>query len=390
MTTDRFHVADLDLAGLLGQAMVLPIYGGSTANVTTEQAAANRSIYGAATPREVIEQLRPGGVLLLDRIPFHPHFGKLPLGNVESATQLAEYTEELQAAATTAGLPRMMIVADQEGGRVNRLPVLPLPPAKAIGATGDRDLARRAGELTGSMATSFGVGVVEGPVAAVGFKNPAIGDRAFGADPDLVTDMVAATVEGIRAAGAASVVKHWPGLGRAEGDGHTSPPALNVDLADWHNVELRAFRAAVRAGVDAVLVTHATFPAADPTGRPASISAPIVERIRTDAEFGGVVISDSLWMPDIRHSSASDAEIGMNALRAGVDLLLAPPDPRGVIELVTSSPVRDELQPMLEQALARTLALRRRMPNVVSPLRGHDWSDDVDHMNQTIKSEAGQ
>ena len=80
----------------------------------------------------------------------------------------------------------------------------------------------------------------------------------------------------------------------------------------------------------------------------------------------------------------------MNALRAGVDLLLAPPDPRGVIELVTSSPVRDELQPMLEQALARTLALRRRMPNVVSPLRGHDWSDDVDHMNQTIKSEAGQ
>ena len=76
MTTDRFRVEDLDLAELVGQAMVLPIYGGSTANVTTEQAAANRSIYGATTPREVIEQLRPGGVLLLDRIPFHPHFAK--------------------------------------------------------------------------------------------------------------------------------------------------------------------------------------------------------------------------------------------------------------------------------------------------------------------------
>jgi beta-N-acetylhexosaminidase len=390
MTTDRFRVEDMDLADLLGQTMVLPIYGASTATVTTEQAEANRSIYGAATPREVIERLRPGGVLLLDRIPFHPQFGKMPLGNVGSAAQLAEYTEELQAAAATAGLPRMMIVADHEGGRVNRLPVPPLPPADMIGATGDNDLARRAGELTGLMATSFGVDVVEGPVAAVGFKNPVIGDRAFGSDSDLVSDMVAATVEGIRASGAASVVKHWPGLGRAEGDGHKSPPVLNVDLADWHNVELRPFRAAVRDGVDAVLVTHVTFPAADPTGRPASISAPIVERIRTDAEFDGVVFSDSLWMPGIRQSSASDAEIGMNVLRAGVDVLLAPPDPRGVIELVTSSPARDELQPMLEQAFARTLALRQRMPNVVSPLRGHDWSDDVDHMNQTIKSETGQ
>ena len=130
MTTDPFHVEELDLAELLGQAMVLPIYGGSTANVTTEQAAANQSIYGAATPGEVIERLRPGGVLLLDRIPFHPQFGKLPLGNVGSAAQLAEYTEELQAAAATAGLPRIMIVADQEGGRVNRLPVPPLPPAE--------------------------------------------------------------------------------------------------------------------------------------------------------------------------------------------------------------------------------------------------------------------
>jgi beta-N-acetylhexosaminidase len=390
MTTDRFRVENMDLAELLGQTMVLPIYGASTATVTTEQAAANRSIYGVATPREVIERLRPGGVLLLDRIPFHPKFGELPLGNVGSAAQLAEYTEELQAAAATAGLPRLMIVADQEGGRVNRLPVPPLPAADMIGATGDRDLASRAGELTGLMATSFGIGVVEGPVAAVGFKNPVIGDRAFASDSDLVSDMVAATVEGIRATGAASVAKHWPGLGRAEGDSHKSPPLLNVDLADWHNVELRPFRAAVRAGVDAILVTHVTFPAADPTGRPASISAPIVERIRSDAEFDGVVFSDSLWMPGIRQSSASDAEIGMNVLRAGVDVLLAPPDPRGVIELVTRSPVRDELQPMLERALARSLALRGRIPSVVSPLREHDWSDDVGHINQKIKSEAGQ
>ena len=80
----------------------------------------------------------------------------------------------------------------------------------------------------------------------------------------------------------------------------------------------------------------------------------------------------------------------MNALRAGIDLLLAPPDPRGVIELVTSSPARNELQPMLEQAFVRTLALRQRMPDVVSPLRGHDWSDDVGQFNQTINSEAGQ
>ena len=125
------NVATMSLGELVSHSMVLPMYGASAESVTGEQAEANRSIYAADTPREIIEAIRPGGVLLLDRIAFHPRFGDLPLASVVSPAQLTEYTEELQSVARSAGLANLLIVTDQEGGRVNRLPTPPLPSASS-------------------------------------------------------------------------------------------------------------------------------------------------------------------------------------------------------------------------------------------------------------------
>jgi len=168
------RVEDMSLTDLVGQTMVVPLYGSSATTVTTEQAAANRSIYGEALPSEIIERFRPGGVLLIDRIAFHPGFEHLPLGNASTASQLVEYTAGLQEAARSAGMPGLLIVADQEGGRVNQLPVPALPAAAVVGATGRPDLARRAGELTGRIARSLGVNVLFYPVADVGIPRSVI------------------------------------------------------------------------------------------------------------------------------------------------------------------------------------------------------------------------
>jgi len=381
------RVEDLSLSDLVGQTMVLPLYGSSATNVTTEQAAANRSIYGEALPSEIIERFRPGGVLLIDRIAFHPGFEHLPLGNAQTASQLVEYTSTLQEAARSAGMPGLLIVADQEGGRVNQLPVPALPVAAVVGSTGRPDLARRAGELTGRIARSLGVNVLFYPVADVGASNSAIGDRAFGSDVDLVAEMVKATVEGITEAGVGAAVKHWPGHGRADADSHKSLPRLNVGMADWHDVELPPFRAAVEAKVDAVVVAHLSFPAADPTGRAASTSPRLVQLLRRETGFRGVVFSDALWMPSIRQSSSSDAETATAVLAAGIDLLLAPPDPRGTITHIGRSVERNEIRSMLERAVNRSLALRRsvaRYPKPTTP--PPDWSAETQQLTLEIRS----
>jgi beta-N-acetylhexosaminidase len=387
--TQGVAVAEMSLADLVGQSMVLPLYGSSAATVTADQEAANRSIYGAATPAEVIRRLRPGGVVLLDRIPFHPDFGDLPLDNAVTATQLSELTGELQAVARAAGLPELLIVADQEGGRVNRRPVAPLPAPAVVGATGRPELARRSGELTGHIAAAMGVNVVFGPVADIGTSNAGIGDRSFGSDPSQVADMVAATAEGITGTGVGSVVKHWPGHGRADADSHEALPTLDVELADWQVVEAPPFRAAVAAGVDAVAVAHLRFPAADPEGRAATMSPPLLERLRRDTAFSGVVFSDALWMPAIRDARPTDAETAAAVLAAGVDVLLAPPDPAGTIALISRSPARDEIRSVLEQAVVRSLSLRKR----VSASRQFDsqqtdWSLEIQQLRSDIESGA--
>ena len=371
------NVATMSLGELVGHSMVLPMYGASAESVTGEQAEANRSIYAADTPREIIEAIRPGGVLLLDRIAFHPRFGDLPLASVVSPAQLTEYTEELQSVARSAGLANLLIVTDQEGGRVNRLPTPPLPSASSIGATSRPDLARAAGELTGRIASSFGVNVVFGPVADIGVANSAIGDRSFGADPRAVAEMVVATVDGITAAGVAAVAKHWPGHGRADADSHVSLPTLDVSASEWREAELLPFDAAVQAGTDAVAVAHLSAPALDPSGRPASASASLVRLLREVTGFAGVTFSDALWMPAIRRFAPTDPEAAAAVLGAGVDLLLAPPDPWGTMESIDTAGAGDELRASLEASATRTFALRRRLGAAAQRPDGTDWSEEI-------------
>lgn len=376
--------ARLELSDLAAQTMILPLYGSSATDVSADQRAANTSIYGYGTPAEVLAELRPGGVVLLQRMPFHPQFAELPLGSLGESARLQDFVAGLQSVAEQHELGPLIIIADQEGGEVNRLPGPTLAAPAHIGDTNRVELAERAGYITGVAAREHGVNLILGPVADIALDGPSkgpIGDRSFGSDPQRVATMVAATVQGLHHAGVAATAKHWPGHGRANADSHVQLPSLDITKQDWLEAEAQPFRAAVDSGVDAILAAHLVATAIDDKKTPASMSGPAMELL-DEIGFHGMRMTDALWMPGIRQQPLTDAEIALTALAAGADCLLATPDPAGLRSLAAN---RDDLRPRLEMAATRIQALRDRfVDHTVDTPSGEDWVELTSELNSDI------
>lgn len=286
---------------------------------------------------------------VLDRMIAEWHIGGVVLfrKNVTSPGQVAGLTASLQRTALDAGGPPLWVAIDHEGGAVDRFAadavappsaaplrregavahpsITSLPSAMALGAAGDPALARDAGAVAGHELRALGIHLNFAPVMDVNCNpaNPVIGARAFGEAPALVELMGLAYVEGLQSAGVAAAAKHFPGHGDVTVDSHLALPLVPHDLARLDAVELRPFAAAVRGGVAAVMSAHIVYPALDPSGVPATMSAPILTGIlRRRWGYRGIVCSDSLSMRAIAdHYSIGDAAVA--AVLAGCDLLLA-------------------------------------------------------------------
>ncbi len=375
----------------IGQTMVLPIYGSDAYDVDEAHARANVSVYGLRRPCEIIESLAPAGLVLVPRIPFHPEYADLPLGAIISARQLAEYTEQLQEVAARAGLPPLLIVADQEGGNNSRLPVSALPAASLFGASNNPSLAEEAARLSGEAAARLGVNVILSPVADIVAQvgRPPIGERSFGTDPVAVAAMVAASVRGLRCQGVASAVKHWPGHGRADADSHDTLPSLSVSRPEWEAAERVPFAAAVEAGVDIVLAAHLQALALDPTAAPASSSAELTRLLRDELGFGGVVMTDALWMPAARDTGRSDPEVALAALTSGLDLLLAPPYPQTSMDRIVQAVELGELdERRIDEARERIYGLAVSLGADRTIGQSPPWEERVATLTETVERAA--
>jgi beta-N-acetylhexosaminidase len=152
--------------------------------------------------------------------------------------------------------------------------------------------------------------------------NPVIGARAFSDSPALVEAMGVAYIDGLQSAGVGAVAKHFPGHGDVTVDSHVALPRVACSVERLEAIELAPFAAAARAGTAAMMTAHIAYPALDPTGVPATISAPILQGIlRARWRYGGLIVSDSLGMRAIAdHFRVGDAAV--RAVRAGCDLLL--------------------------------------------------------------------
>jgi beta-N-acetylhexosaminidase len=231
---------------------------------------------------------------------------------------------DLCAAVLARAALTPLIALDQEGGRVTRLrdPVIALPPARTLGVIDDVCLTRDLHRALADELAALGVNFDLAPVCDVDSNpaNPVVGDRSFGRTPAVVSRHAAAAIEGLHAGAVLACAKHFPGHGDTSTDSHHELPVLAHDRARLEAVELAPFRAAVAAGVDAVMTAHVRFDAID-AGVPATLSyAAMSSLLRAD------VVSDDLLMRAVSDRWAVEVSAVM-AIDAGCDLLLICSDP---------------------------------------------------------------
>jgi beta-N-acetylhexosaminidase len=351
---------------LVGQVLMPYAFGDDANRVSGGSAAANRRYSGVSTPAEMVKKYHLGGVILLRWSADDPAAVNRTT-NVDSAAQVRRLTDGLRAAA---GPVPLLIGTDQEYGVVTRIRsgMVQLPSALALGAAGDPALTERAWRAAGTELAALGINVNFAPDADVLSSRPGgvIGSRSFGSDPVAVSAQVAAAVRGLRAAGVAATVKHFPGHGQTTTDSHTDLPRLPQAATVLESVDLPPFVGALDAGVGLVMSGHLDVRAVDP-GVPASFSSKVlIDLLRNRLGYTGVVVTDALNMAPAQRWSPGEAAV--RALNAGNDLLLMPQNLSEVYEGLLDG-LRSGALPRsrLVEAVNRIMALKQRLAATPRP-----------------------
>ncbi len=267
--------------------------------------------------RHIITDLHIGNIILMGR-------------NVDSPEQILSLTQDVQQLSLASNGYAALIGTDQEGGLVQRLNsasgFLPMPDAKTVGASLCPDAIRAYGQTVGEELNAVGVNVAFAPVLDVNSNpdNPVIGGlgRAFGATPEEVIQTAIPFMLGLHDAGVMAAGKHFPGHGSTTEDSHQALPFVTEDAATLQSVDLPPFQAAIDQGIDFIMPAHVTYEALDPSGMPATVSAPILtDLLRGELGYQGVIVTDDLGMQGIRELFGA-GEAAVRAIEAGADLVL--------------------------------------------------------------------
>jgi beta-N-acetylhexosaminidase len=249
-----------------------------------------------------------GGIILFQR-------------NVGSPEEVAELVRD---AKRRAGRP-LLATLDQEGGTVARLRegFTRVPPMRALGATRDVELARDVGKMMAEELVAVGIDLDFAPVLDVDTnpENPVIGARSFDRDAENVARLGVAFGLGMMEGGVAACGKHFPGHGDTHQDSHHELPRLSHGMERLRAIELVPFAAAVRADFPAMMTAHVVMEALD-AAVPATMSWAVVGGIlREELGFRGVIFTDDVDMKAIAGHFAVP-EVARACLAAGVDAFL--------------------------------------------------------------------
>lgn len=279
----------------------------------------NGTTVAGEVTREAFVACPVGGIILME-------------DNLQSEEQVQQLTEGYQQLSEEeTGIP-MWIGIDEEGGRVARIAnsdimeVPVIPSMHAIGETGDPQQAYEAGTEIGSYLKTLGFNVDFAPVADLWTnpENQVIGDRSFGTDPELVSDMVSLQIRGFHEMGIQTAVKHFPGHGDTEEDSHSGYAYSYGTEESMRNLEWKPFQAGIAEGTEFVMLGHICCPNITDSDLPASLSEKMVtEILRNELGFDGVVITDAMNMGAIA-GRFSAGEAAVRAIEAGADVILMP------------------------------------------------------------------
>lgn len=361
-------IGRMTLEEKVGQMFVPYMYGATI----DEEDPRNLGAAGVLSIGEMIEEFQPGGII---------YFGWS--NNLDSPEQIAQLSNDIQERSTQSGGVPMSISIDQEEGVVLRLPQpsAQLPGAMALGATRDAGHAREAARTTAEKLAAVGVTQNYSPIVDVNSNamNPVIGVRAFGGDTALVSALGTAQVAGFQDDGGISAaVKHFPGHGDTDVDSHYGVPLIDKSEEEFRAEDLPPFQAAIDAGADTVMTAHIVVPALDPSGRPATFSYPILtELLREEMGFDGVVVTDALTMEGAREEFGDD-RVAVEAILAGADQMLMPPNLRvaydGVMAAVADGEISEE---RIEASVRRILEQKQKRGVLADPMVDVDAVPDV-------------
>ncbi len=305
--------------------------------------------------RPVIESGQVGGVLI-------------QWGNY-SLSQTRALINKLQswAAKSPHKIP-LLISIDYEGGTVYTPITLGfdyLPTNMMLAAAGDEDATAALAYLAGQELKRAGVHINFSPVLDVNSNphNPIIGVRSFGSDPENVTKMGISFMNGFKAAGIVSVIKHFPGHGDTSTDSHYQVPVVKASEQELQRTHIAPFAQAIRAGAQGVMTSHVIYPALD-AKHIATFSKPIVQDLlRTKLNFNGLVLTDSLDMKAAAHYGTI-AQGAVWSLQAGSDMILLGRyiKPQATVQKIqTQIAASPDLRAMVKQSARKVFELKKQL-----------------------------
>jgi beta-N-acetylhexosaminidase len=326
--------------------------------------------------KELIRSYNVGGVI----------FYSNNMKDAKEALQLFNDLKEINA-QQKSGVPLFMSV-DEEGGKVSRMPptLKKIPSAKKVGDTKNEQLATQIGNVIGDQLHSFGLNMDYAPVLDVNSnpQNPVIGDRAYGNETNIVSQMGIAVMKGLQQRNIIPVVKHFPGHGDTSVDSHIGLPIVNHNIERLRELELVPFKQAIAEGADAVMIAHILMPKIDKSA-PASFSSIIIhDLLREQLGFTGVVISDDMTMGAItEHYDIGEAAVKF--IQAGGNVVLVGhgmENIQSVAKALTDAVQQGKITPqMLDERVTQVLQLKQKYQ-----LTDHEQAigPDVKQINERI------
>ena len=338
----------------VGQLFMIHVYGQTPTDPDYEEINMSNN-RGAKNFKEAIEKYHIGGVIY-----FNWTDNILTPLDAEQTLSLSNGIQQI-AMEQRMEIP-LLVSTDQEGGVVARVtePATVFPGNMALGATRSVSNAYDSTKIMGLELKSLGINMDLAPTLDVNVnpENPVIGVRSFAEDANLAAALGAAQVTGYQKSNVAATAKHFPGHGDTNVDSHYGLPIIDHDLETLHNIDLKPFKAAIKAGIDAIMPGHIVVPALDDSGLPATLSKPILtDLLRKEMKFNGVIITDSLGMSGA--NVVPPDRVAVEAFKAGADILLNPPNVPVAYEAVLNAVKSGEIsKKRLEQSVYRILELK--------------------------------
>lgn len=258
---------------------------------------------------DILSELQPAGVMFRAR-----NFNL----RAPYSEWLGEYRELVADIRKAIGRLELLLTIDHEGGRVIR------PPRPITRFPYAQKYADEVVHVTTAMALelkSLGINMSFSPVADIDEGCPVIRQRAFSHDPQIVKKAALQCAQTLKAHGILPVPKHFPGHGAVKEDSHFALPILSRSLAELMQNELLPFQALIDQGISALMTAHLMVPALDGE-YPATISTPIlVDLLRKQMKFQGVIIADALGMAAIS-DRLQGGSLTAAGLAASLDLFM--------------------------------------------------------------------